>query len=48
LKAVDPASLIFKTENSEFLKYYSGVSRFQQNYNTDQIEEDLEALKAIG
>jgi SNF2 family DNA or RNA helicase len=47
LKAVDPASLIFKTENSEFLKYYSGVSRFQQNYNTDQIEEDLEALKAI-
>jgi len=47
LKSISPADLIFKTEEKDELKFYSGISTFQQNYNTDQTEVELEALKAI-
>ncbi|MFC3559744.1 DEAD/DEAH box helicase [Pedobacter jamesrossensis] len=46
-KQVNPADLIFKTEDSTELKYYSGISKFQNNYTPGQIETELEALKAI-
>ncbi|WP_231462409.1 MULTISPECIES: DEAD/DEAH box helicase [unclassified Pedobacter] len=46
-KAVNPADLIFKTEQSEALKYFGGLSRFHQNYATEQIDIELEALAAV-
>ncbi|MDN3586342.1 SNF2-related protein [Pedobacter aquatilis] len=46
-KAINPADLVFKTEQSEALKYFSGVSRFHQNYATEAIDVELEALIAI-
>ncbi|PWS26531.1 DNA helicase [Pedobacter yonginense] len=47
LKGINPLDLLFKTEDSNLLKFYSGVSSFQQNYNTDQTEAELVALKSI-
>ncbi|MFC4212683.1 DEAD/DEAH box helicase [Pedobacter lithocola] len=46
-KSVNPADLIFKTEESTELKYYSGIAKFQNNFATEQIEVELAALKAI-
>jgi len=47
LKGVNPAELIFKTEESDVLKFYSGVAAFHQNYNTEPTEAEMDALKAI-
>ncbi|UKT64549.1 DEAD/DEAH box helicase [Pedobacter mucosus] len=47
LKAINPAALLFKTEVADELKFYSGVASFQQNYDSDQTEAALNALKAI-
>ncbi|WP_052266258.1 DEAD/DEAH box helicase [Pedobacter kyungheensis] len=47
LKGIHPADLIFKTEDTDLLKFFSGITTFQQNYNTDQSEVEIEALKAI-
>lgn len=44
---VNPFDLIWKTENSEELKFYTAISRFQHNYNTGKSDSDLEGLKAI-
>lgn len=46
-KSIAPADLIFKTEDNTELKYYSGVSKFQNNYTPGQVETELDALKAI-
>lgn len=47
LNPIHPSALMFKTDNSDELKFYSGVARFQQNYNAEQNDADLEALKAV-
>lgn len=47
LKSINPADLIFKTEDADLLKFFSGIGTFQQHYNTDQSEVEIEALKAI-
>ncbi|MCZ4244602.1 DEAD/DEAH box helicase [Pedobacter punctiformis] len=47
LNNISPSALIFKTDHSDELKFYSGVTRFQQNYNAEQGEAELEALKAV-
>ncbi|MFD2582092.1 DEAD/DEAH box helicase [Pedobacter vanadiisoli] len=47
LKGINPADLIFKTEDNQLLKFFSGITTFQQNYNHDQSEGEIEALKAI-
>ncbi|WP_343523695.1 SNF2-related protein [Pedobacter sp.] len=47
LKLINPADLIFKTEDSYLLKFFSGITTFQQNYNHDQSDGEIEALKAI-
>lgn len=47
LREINPSDLIFKVENSEEIKFYGGVSTFQQNYNNDQSEIEIEALKAV-
>ncbi|TCD11216.1 DEAD/DEAH box helicase [Pedobacter frigidisoli] len=47
LKSINQADLLFKEADSDVLKFYSGVATFQQNYNTDQAEAEIEALRAI-
>ncbi|SFH23835.1 DEAD/DEAH box helicase [Pedobacter insulae] len=44
---LDPSDLIWKTEKQDELKFYSGVTRFKNNYNEGFSESNLEALKAI-
>jgi len=46
LKIINPANLIFKSQEADLVHFYSGVAKFQQNYATD-IFNDLDALKAI-
>lgn len=47
LKSVNPNTHIFKAEEGDVLKFYSGVAAFQQNYNDEQSEEEINALKAV-
>ncbi|QDW23694.1 ATP-dependent helicase [Pedobacter sp. KBS0701] len=47
LKGINPADLLFKTNDNDEVKFYSGITTFQQNYNNDQSEVEIEALKAI-
>ncbi len=47
IKGINPANLLFKTNDNDLLKFYSGITTFQQNYNNDQSEAEIEALKAI-
>ena len=47
LKSVNPNTHIFKAEEGDVLKFYSGVAAFQQNYNNEQSEDEINALKAV-
>ncbi|MEH3115486.1 DEAD/DEAH box helicase [Pedobacter terrae] len=47
IEGINPADLLFKTNDHDQLKFYSGITTFQQNYNNDQSEVEIEALKAI-
>jgi SNF2 family DNA or RNA helicase len=47
LQKVNLSTFLFKTDDSDELKFYSGISTFQANYNNDQTGEEMEALKAI-
>lgn len=47
VKEIKPADLLFKTHDNDQLKFYSGITTFQQNYNNDESEVEIEALKAI-
>ncbi|SDL31818.1 Superfamily II DNA or RNA helicase, SNF2 family [Pedobacter sp. ok626] len=47
LKAVDPSDLIWRSENSSELKFLNGILKFQNNYNAEASESDLEGLKAL-
>ncbi|WP_200926463.1 DEAD/DEAH box helicase [Pedobacter sp. Leaf41] len=47
LKSINPNTHIFKAEEGDVLKFYSGVAAFQQNYNNEQSEEEISALKAV-
>ncbi|KRT15682.1 DNA helicase [Pedobacter ginsenosidimutans] len=47
IKGINPADLLFKTDDNDQVKFYSGITTFQQNYNSDQSEAEIEALKAI-
>ena len=47
LKFIDPLDLVWKTDQQEELKFYSGVSRFRNNYNEGRSDSDLDALKAV-
>ena len=47
LKIVNPNTCIFNAEEGEILKFYSGVAAFQQNYNNEQSEGEINALKAV-
>ena len=47
LKSVSANTLIFDTEDNEALKFYSAIGTFHQNYDQEQSEQTLTALKAI-
>ncbi|QNF33954.1 DEAD/DEAH box helicase family protein [Adhaeribacter swui] len=47
LQVISPADLIWLTDNPEEIKFYSAISKFQNNYHTTPAESDWEALKAL-
>lgn len=47
LNALDPANLIWTSEHADTLKFYTAVAKFQQNYEPDTAETDIQALRAL-
>ncbi|MBB5638704.1 hypothetical protein HDE68_004639 [Pedobacter cryoconitis] len=47
LKQLNAIDYIWATENPEELKFYTAISKFQQNYDTNQAEADINGLKAL-
>ncbi|WP_210490639.1 DEAD/DEAH box helicase [Rufibacter aurantiacus] len=47
LKGLSPLDYVWKTNQPEELRFYTALSRFQNNYNSEPTEADLEALKAL-
>jgi superfamily II DNA or RNA helicase len=47
LKFLDATDLIWKSNDQDELKFYSGVSKFKNNYNDTKSESDIEGLKAL-
>ncbi|QHL89196.1 DEAD/DEAH box helicase family protein [Nibribacter ruber] len=47
LKALAPFDFLWQTQDPEELKFYSGISKFQGNYNTTRTPADLAALQAL-
>jgi len=45
--SVDPLSFLWKADNNTVIKFYSGISRFQNNHTAEGGSGDIEALKAI-
>src|SRR5215217_257883 len=44
---IDPLDRVWKSNKESELKFYTGVSRFKNNYSEGRAESDLHALKAI-
>lgn len=44
---IEPMQLIWKAENPLEIKFYTAIVSFQNKYNEDSIDTDLEALKLI-
>jgi hypothetical protein len=47
LNALNPLDFIWQTDQPSELKFYTALARFQNNYNAEPTEADLEALKAL-
>ncbi|MET1053911.1 MAG: SNF2-related protein [Pedobacter sp.] len=47
LKDLNPMDYLWSTENIDELKFYTAVSRFQQNYESEKPEIEIEGLKAL-
>lgn len=47
IQTINPADLLWKTDDNATLKFYSGILRFQNNYNAERADSDLEALRAV-
>lgn len=47
LQILDALDLVWKTEKPAELKFYSGISRFKNNYNEGRNTAEIDALKAI-
>ncbi|TDG36762.1 ATP-dependent helicase [Pedobacter changchengzhani] len=45
--AINAAEVLFKTEGEDVLKFYGGFTTFKQNYDNDDNDVELAALKAI-
>lgn len=44
---IDPSGLIWKAETADEAKFYTAVSKFENNLNEEKNEADLEALKVM-
>ncbi|WP_442592107.1 SNF2-related protein [Pedobacter sp. AW31-3R] len=47
LKSLNAADYIWTTDQPEEIKFYTAVSRFQNNYESEKTTADLEGLKAL-
>lgn len=47
LKQLNAMDYIWTTENPEELKFYTAISKFQQNYDGSQSDTDISGLKAL-
>ncbi|WP_256010045.1 DEAD/DEAH box helicase [Desertivirga xinjiangensis] len=47
LTLVDPQTQIWKTQGQEELKFYTGVTWFQNNHTRERSESDIHALKSV-
>ncbi|MGV3586242.1 MAG: ATP-dependent helicase, partial [Adhaeribacter sp.] len=47
LQQINPADLIWLTENPEELKFFTAIAKFQRSYEAEPGEADLVALKAL-
>jgi SNF2 family DNA or RNA helicase len=47
LTAVNPLDHIWNLENPDQLKFYTGVSRFQNQFRSGKSDADMEALKSL-
>lgn len=47
LKVLNPLDFIWKTDDVEELKFFTGLSKFQNNYNETKSASDLDGLKAL-
>ncbi|KAA5547513.1 DEAD/DEAH box helicase [Adhaeribacter rhizoryzae] len=47
LQQINPADLIWLTENPEELKFFTAITKFQRSYEAEPGEADLAALKAL-
>ena len=47
LTALDPLPLIWKTDRLEVAKFYTGISKFQNQFATTKSDSDIEGLKMI-
>lgn len=47
IQTISPSDLLWKTEDTAALKFYSGILKFQNNYNAERSDSDLDALRAV-
>jgi hypothetical protein len=47
IKILDPLDLVWKAEQQDEIKFYTGISRFKNNYAEGRNDTDVAALKAI-
>ncbi|MET3113435.1 SNF2 family DNA or RNA helicase [Pedobacter sp. CG_S7] len=44
---VNPLDLIWKAEDADELKFYTAVAKFQNNYDSERSESDINAFRAL-
>jgi SNF2 family DNA or RNA helicase len=47
LSLSSPSDLLFQVEDLDLVKFYSGISRFQNHYKSDKTLLDIEGLRAV-
>ncbi len=47
MKQLNAMDFVWATENAEELKFYTAITRFQNNYETEKSPSDIEGLKAL-
>ncbi|RZK81364.1 MAG: ATP-dependent helicase [Pedobacter sp.] len=47
LRFIDPSDMVWTTDNEAELKFYSGISKFRNNYTEGKSESDINALNAL-
>jgi len=47
LTAIDPMQLAWKSDDAAVIKFYTAIAAFQNKYEADQIDKELEALRQV-